>query len=100
MNSCAIRLAKQLQKMLIGVLSVFAVLSASTSPAVAQETPPPTTLTYPKGWTKCADEGGPCWFLGDVRDVAFGGNGNFVYLLAAIGATDNAPKTGRFGIDG
>ena len=103
MNSCANSFAKRLQKMLIAVLPVAFMLGAFTLPALAQETPPPTTLTYPKGWTKCADEGGPCWFLGDVRDVAFGGNGKFVYLLAVQDSVacnrdefwDNDPSRGN-----
>jgi hypothetical protein len=82
MNSCAKSFAKRLQKLLIAALPVAFMSVALTAPALAQEIPPPTTLTYPKGWTKCADEGNPCWFLGDVRDVAFGGDGKFVYLLA------------------
>jgi hypothetical protein len=103
MNSCANQLAKRIQKLLVGLFSTALTLSVFISPALAQETPPPTTLTYPKGWTKCADEGGPCWFLGDVRDVAFGGNGNFVYLLAVQDSVacnrdefwDNDPSKGN-----
>lgn len=103
MQSCAKRLAKLIHKVSLMVSAAVVLPMAFMSTAAAQETPPPTTLTYPKGWTKCADEGSACWFLGDVRDVAFGANGQFVYLLAVQDSVhcgrdefwDNDPSKGQ-----
>lgn len=80
MNSCIHRVSDFIKK--VSLFFCFLMTLVFVAPVAAQEIPPPTTLTYPQGWTKCADEGNPCWFLGDVRDVAFGGNGQFLYLLA------------------
>ena len=63
---------------------------------------PPKTLTYPLGWSQCATEGQTCWFAGTVRDVAYGANGGYIYLLAVKDSVkctngefwDNDPKPG------
>lgn len=71
-----------------------------SSTAFAQS--PPKTLTYSQGWTQCAAEGQNCWFPGTVRDVAYGANGGYIYLLAVKDSVkctngdfwDNDPKPG------
>lgn len=63
---------------------------------------PPRTLTYSQGWGLCATEGNNCWFPGLVRDVAYGANGGYIYLLGLKDVAkctngefwDNDPKPG------
>lgn len=47
---------------------------------------PPKNLTYSQGWTSCAKEGDWCEFYGGIKDVAYGANGRYIYLL---GVQDN-----------
>lgn len=86
MKSLATWLATLCQKYAAGLLAGLALSLATAAPASAQDIPPPKTLTHPQGWSKCAGEGGWCNFFGGVRDVAYGANGKFIYLL---GVQDN-----------
>lgn len=86
MNVRATGLAASCQKLLAGLFAILVLSLAFAAPASAQEIPPPKTLTYAQGWTKCASDGGWCNFFGGVRDVAYGANGKYIYLL---GVQDN-----------
>jgi hypothetical protein len=82
MNFSAIRLTQQCSKIAQSLTAGLLLTLAFAAPASAQNAAPPKNLTYPQGWTECAKEGGWCNFLGAIRDVAFGAQGQYVYMLA------------------
>jgi hypothetical protein len=69
-------------KALAALLAGLALSLAAAGAASAQDIPPPKTLTYKEGWTRCTGENGWCQFYGGIRDVAYGANGRYIYLLA------------------
>jgi hypothetical protein len=82
--------------------ALFGMLGTTLFSSTAFAQSPPKTLTYSQGWSQCASEGNYCWFPGTVRDVAYGANGGYIYLLAVkdnVKCTngefwDNDPKPG------
>lgn len=82
MNSGTTPICKTLQNSLAALFAGLVLLMATMAPAAAQNGPPPKSLMYPQGWTECAQENGWCNFYGGIRDVAYGAQGQFVYLLS------------------
>jgi len=86
----------------LGAKAFFSLMGLLLLSGTALAQTPPKTLTYSQGWSQCASEGNYCWFPGTVRDVAYGANGGYIYLLAMkdnVKCTngefwDNDPKPG------